>query len=270
MFMSSIEENIDFARNRYSKLTANYVFKFIYFFRVFFFLPSDLWACSIVFAFISNGTYSKVGWFNECEEERVFFLLFFVQLFYLWFKFFLQVFELISPMSVCGGRERESDSRMFGFLWCVKVTHAQKIINIFHALDITLQTKLKEMCSLLFFSPEKLTFSKKQNTKINKNPLLCERSNIFDGFSLQSRRSNWLFRGKSTLKLLKMKETLFRSKCPTNLSQRTHNKISSNSLKLHKKRPHDKQTNRSTMCVPNRYDFDWFVLLSVCTSSLIK
>lgn len=58
----------------------------------------------------------------------------------------------------------------------------RKIINIFRALDITLQTKLKEMRSL-FFSPEKLTFSKKQNTKINKNPLLCERSNIFDVFS---------------------------------------------------------------------------------------
>lgn len=144
------------------------------------FLPSDLWACSIVFAFISNGTYSKVGWLNECEEERVF-LLFFVEFFYLWFKFFLQVFELIFP--VCGEREREraSDPRMFGFLWCKGYACTKKLLTFsVHLISHCKQSWKK--CVLFFFSPEKLTFSKKQNTKINKNPLLCERSNIFDVF----------------------------------------------------------------------------------------
>lgn len=131
----------------------------------------------------------KVGWLENIESffrihKRVCFFLFFARFFYLWFKFFfLQVFELVQSVW------RDRNCRILAFFWCTIYTNITHTRNIFCTFLMHFQHMIHWRCKEWAFIAAKLTFSKKQSAKINKNPLLYARSNILKAF--RNLRTNW-------------------------------------------------------------------------------
>lgn len=160
-------------------------------------------------------------------------------------------------------RERASDPRMFGFLWCKGYACTEKLLTFsVHLISHCKQSWKK--CVLFFSHRKNLHFQRNKTPKLIKIHFYA---NVvtFLMFFLQSLRPNWLFRGKSWRENTFLQTT----QMPNELSQHTHTKCS---VQIHWKFTKAFTVNKrpGRRCVPNRYDFGWFVLLSVCTSSLIK